>query len=164
MTAKLIKHGHVIDDLWTFVDVGLPVAPDGAVIVPIATWIASRDAFAQRADPIGVWLAGDAPFDALIADLDRIDLVALRLPKFADGRAFSAGALLRERHRFAGELRAIGEFLPDQVRELQACGFDAFVVDALRVAAAIRSLSDFSVSYQASATQPEPLFRRRHAA
>jgi uncharacterized protein (DUF934 family) len=43
------------------------------------------------------------------------------------------------------------------------CGFDSFQLregeDAVE---ALKGLSDFSESYQASAAQPVPLFRRRH--
>ena len=54
--------------------------------------------------------------------------IALTIPKFQDGRAYSMARLLRERHGFKGELRAIGEVLIDQIQPLLRCGFDAFDV------------------------------------
>lgn len=165
MAIQLLKHGRAIDDAWTRLEPGAAVPPDGAVIVPLETWLAQRGACEQRrAHPTGVWLAGDAPIEALAADVGDLALIALRLPKFADGRAFSAGLLLRQRFGFRGELRAFGNLLPDQVRELHACGFDAFEIDATRAEAALRSLGDFAEAYQASCAHAEPLFRRRQGA
>ena len=70
--------------------------------------------------------------------------------------------LLREKHGFAGELRAIGDVLRDQLYYLRQCGFNAFAVRSDRnLEAALKGLSDFSDNYQATAARPVPLFRRR---
>jgi len=41
-----------------------------------------------------------------------------------------ARALLRERHGYRGELRAIGDVLRDQLSYLARCGYDAFALRA----------------------------------
>ena len=54
--------------------------------------------------------------------------MALAFAKFADGRSFSYARLLRDRHRFRGELRAIGDVLIDEIPLMLRCGFDSFDV------------------------------------
>jgi len=55
-----------------------------------------------------------------------LPLIAIDFPQFTDGRGYSTARLLRERHRYAGELRAVGDVLRDQLYLLAECGFDAF--------------------------------------
>ncbi len=55
-------------------------------------------------------------------------LIALNFPKYSDGRAFSTARLLREKHGFAGELRAVGNVLNDQIPFMRRCGFDTLEV------------------------------------
>ena len=162
--AKIIRHRAVTEDSWRL----LEHSPDGAlpflgdVIVPLELWQRERDALAFRLGRVGVWLDADADPAAIAPDLPRLGLVAVRIASAADGRAYSLARLLRERHGYRGELRAVGEVLRDQLYYLSRCGFDAF---ALRQdqdpAAALAALDDFSEAYQVSCERPEPLFRRR---
>ena len=39
--------------------------------------------------------------------------IAIRFPTFGDGRGHSLAVLLRERHGFKGEIRAVGYLIPD---------------------------------------------------
>jgi phosphoadenosine phosphosulfate reductase len=64
----------------------------------------------------------------MAADLPRFDLIALDFPKFSDGRAFSTARLLREKFGYAGELRAVGNVLSDQIPLMRRVGFDSFEV------------------------------------
>ena len=88
--------------------------------------------------------------------------VEVNFPKFSDGRGYSIARLLRERHGYRGELRAVGDIQRDQLFYLSRVGFDAFQLregeDADEALAALR---DFSEAYQASVERPQPLFRRR---
>ena len=159
---KLIKDRAVVDDAWTLVREGsideLPVTP---VIIPLGLWQQHRDALHERRD-VGVWLAPSDDPDALAGDVSSLSLIAVDFPQFTDGRGYSTARLLREKYAFAGELRAIGDILRDQLYYLQACGFNAFAVRSDRDAAqALRGLDDFSDNYQATVARPLPLFRRR---
>jgi uncharacterized protein (DUF934 family) len=88
--------------------------------------------------------------------------VEVSFPKFGDGRGFSIGRLLRERHGYRGELRAVGEITRDHLFFLESCGFDAFELrEGEDAEEALAAFDDFSESYQASVTRPQPLFRRR---
>ena len=47
--------------------------------------------------PVGVVLANDFDVEGIAADLPRLGIVALRFPKWVDGRAYSQARLLRSR-------------------------------------------------------------------
>jgi len=93
--------------------------------------------------------------------LDGINLVVLDFPKFTDGRAYSQARLLRVRHRFGGELRAIGDVIPDMAAQLHRTGFDAAVLRAGEsVEVARRMLGLIPVFYQGDAHEPRLRFAR----
>ena len=88
--------------------------------------------------------------------------MVLNFPAFKDGRGFTTARLLRERHGYKGEIRAVGDVGRDQMFYMQRCGFNAFEVRSDRdLEDALRALDDFTVTYQAAADQPLPLYRRR---
>ena len=94
---------------------------------------------------------------AHLAELANRPLVALTFAKFADGRSFSYARLLRDRHGFRGELRAIGDVLIDEIPLMLRCGFDSFeVTDAptLRALDAGR-LPGPPIHYQPSSAEDE---------
>jgi uncharacterized protein (DUF934 family) len=103
--------------------------PDGPLIVTKTRWLAERDALTGRNGPLGLRLEPGEAIDDIAADLERFALIALAFPKFGDGRAFSVARLLRERHGFGGELRAVGDVLADQIPFMRRVGFDTFEVN-----------------------------------
>jgi uncharacterized protein (DUF934 family) len=140
----------------------LPV-PAGKVIVPLATWQAQAAALAPRraAAEIGVWFGPDERPETLKGDLDGFAVVAVDFPKFTDGRGYSLAYNLRTRLAYTGELRAIGDVLRDQLFSMQRVGFNAYDVRSDRsIEDALKGLSDFTETYQASVDQKAPLFRR----
>lgn len=126
--------------------------PDGAVLVSLARFQAERDILIARNAPIGVRLNSDQSPELLGEDVHRLSLVVLDFPKFRDGRAFSWARLLRTRLGFKGQVRAVGDFLYDQIAHQHRVGFDAwevaegFTPDTLR-----RALNEISNVYQPSA-------------
>jgi uncharacterized protein (DUF934 family) len=163
---QLIKDGAIVEDRWTLLREAASAADvpaAGAAIVPLALWRSERGALLARGE-IGVWLRPDEDPDLLADDIGALALIAIDFPQFTDGRGYSTARLLREEHGFAGELRAIGDVLRDQLYYLGQCGFNAFALRADRnVEDALKGLADFSDNYQATATRPAPLFRRRVA-
>ena len=152
---KLIKDGDIIDDIWQ------PVDPDRAPlslgqICDLEQWqnLVDKGGSAVQLEP------GQAP-TPLFDFIDKLALVVINFPVFTDGRGFSYARDIRE-HGYAGELRASGYFIRDQLTYLQRCGFDAFqMADESHLDAAVASLGDFTEYYQAAIDQPLPLFRRR---
>jgi uncharacterized protein (DUF934 family) len=134
--------------------------PDGKIIVPLAVWLAQRPALGAR-DAVGVWLAPDERAEALKGELDRFAVVAVDFPKFTDGRGYSTAYNLRKRLGYKGELRAIGDVLRDQLFSMHRVGFDAFATRQDRsIHDALKGLTVFSETYQASVDVDQPLYRR----
>ena len=126
--------------------------PDGAVLVSLARFQAERDVLIARNALIGVCLKSDQSPEQLGEDVHRLSLVALEFPKFRDGRAFSWARLLRTRLGFTGEVRAVGDFLYDQIAYQKRVGFDAWdVADGFTPADLHRALNEISNVYQPSA-------------
>ena len=163
---QIIKHREVVEDDWSVLrlDEGQTAdtvsVPEGKIIVPLAVWQAQRAALSGRAD-IGVWLAPDEQAASIRDDLSRFGVIAVDFPKFSDGRGYSTAFNLRRRLGYTGELRAIGDVLRDQLWPLSRVGFDAFATRQDRsIIDALKGLTVFSETYQASSDQPLPLFRR----
>ncbi len=101
-----------------------------------------------RGKPGVIW-PNNRDVDDLVPWLDRLAVVALVFPTFRDGRAYSQARLLRERHCYDGELRAIGQVLRDQFVFMLRAGFDAFEVKKQGDAEAFAvSAKRYSVFYQ----------------
>lgn len=157
---------HVAPGLWRFAGLGAEgesaALPAGPLAVPLAWWQAKRDFLAARPDPVGVWLEPHDDPASIAGDLASFELIAVRFPKFTDGRGYSIAVLLRTRYGYKGELRAIGDVGRDQLFYLKRCGFDSFALPPHRdPEAALAGLEDFRDRYQASVDEPLPLFRRR---
>lgn len=129
----LIRNGQVVEDGWQWIDAeeALPAArleTGGRFLLPLALWLAHHASL----DPAraGVWLGPDDELEPVLSWLADIPLIAIRFPVFTDGRGYSLARLLRNRHGYRGELRAVGDVLRDQLYFLHHCGFDAFLLRA----------------------------------
>ena len=161
----LIKHGRIVPDPWVAVADGDPLPGDGrAAIMSLARWQAEREALLRHNGALGIRLAPDQPPALIADDLHRVDLVVLHFPKFTDGRSYSSARLLRQRYRFAGEIRATGHVLRDQLLFMQRCGFDTFeIADDDAAETWRRALSEIGVWYQPAADDHMPAWRQREA-
>jgi uncharacterized protein (DUF934 family) len=120
----------------------------------------------------GLLVGGDCDvktIEALLATpVPRLNLIAVEFPKVVDGRGYSLAYLIRNRLKFTGELRAVGDFTRDQLFYLQRTGFNAMTLRAGEDAqAALAALHTFTVRYQGSTDVAAPLFaqaqRTEHA-
>ena len=149
--TKLLKSGAFAADAFqaTADDAALP---DGPVIVSLARFEKERETLLARNTPIGVRLKSDENPTRLGADVNRLSLVALEFPKVRDGRAFSWARMLRTRLGFKGEIRAVGDFLFDQLSYQHRVGFDAWEVpDHFTVEMFNTALAEMTDVYQPAA-------------
>jgi uncharacterized protein (DUF934 family) len=158
---RIIRDRRIVEDAWIHLDDEAP-APAGAdVTVSLPRWQRERDALRAREGRVGVRLRPDEEPSALADDLPDLALVAIEFPKFTDGRGYSKARLLRSRWRFTGELRAVGNVLRDQLYYMHRCGIDAFELQPGKsLEQALGAFDELSVTYQAAADDPRPLFRR----
>ena len=102
-------------------------------------------------------LANDV--NVLDVNLDGVTQIDLHFPAFTDGRAFTQAYLLRRRRKFAGDIRATGDVLIDQLVQMYRTGFSTAVLrEGVDQADAQRQFERFSGFYQADAVNPKPHF------
>jgi len=120
------------------------------------------DAFLGQSNATAVRLEPTDDPRALIPHLDRLSLIEVSFPKFRDGRGYSVGSILREAG-YAGELRAAGDVLVDQIGPMRRCGFDAFLSEAGIDRAVLEKLSGlYADVYQKTVDGRAPVWARRH--
>ncbi len=117
--------GFVADD-WRYLAPDELLPPEGKVIFAAAQW-QELSAHARADDrPLGVLLKPGQDLQNVLPDLARFALAVIAFPKFTDGRGYSLARKLRSHYGYAGELRASGDILFDQLQLLARCGFDSF--------------------------------------
>jgi uncharacterized protein (DUF934 family) len=85
----------------------------------------------------------------------------VNFPAYTDGRGYSAARILRE-HGYAGELRAVGDVLLDQLCT-RRCGFDSFAPNqAIDRAAADKALATWPEVYQKTVDGRAAIWAKRH--
>jgi uncharacterized protein (DUF934 family) len=122
----LVKNGKVADDIFVRVADDAELPEGRAVLVSAARFLENPESVLAKTAKLGVIWPNNRDLDDLVPFLDRLAMVALVFPTFRDGRAYSQARLLRERHRYDGELRATGQVLRDQFVFMLRAGFDAF--------------------------------------
>jgi uncharacterized protein (DUF934 family) len=133
-----IFKGHgFIEDEWAIVADDAPM-PAASAVVSKARFVAERDTLTARNAPLGLILRSGETLNGVEKDLERFGLIVLDIPKYTDGRSYSTARLLRERYKYAGEVRATGDVLRDQIMFLHRVGFDSFDVTHEGTIAALR--------------------------
>ena len=154
------------EETYTAEQIAATQIPAGKVLVPFAVWRANKDVLASRVSQgeIGLLIATHEAIEDVIAevkDINTFALVAVYVERFADGRIFTIGNLLRTRYGFKNELRAVGDVLRDQLFFLKRSGFTSYLIRADRSATeALASLKDFSEPYQGAVDIAQPAWRR----
>lgn len=138
-----------------------------AVLTREGTWLEARaelptlDQWLRTAPGPALRLAPADDAERLAGRVHELALVEIEFPRFTDGRGYSLAVTLR-RLGYAGELRAVGEILIDQVFLLKRVGYTQFALRADQDrAAAVAALSRYSEAYQAAADFALPIYRRR---
>jgi uncharacterized protein (DUF934 family) len=140
----------------------------GKVLIPLSVYLARKNELVRRVanKEVGIWLATHEVLEHLTdeeSDLNIFPLIAVFVERFADGRIFSIGNLLRTRYGFKNILRAFGDVLRDQLFFLKRSGFDSYLIRADRSAEdALQSLKDFTQPYQGAVDNAQPVWRRVH--
>lgn len=152
-----IRDGQPATDEWQLIRED-EAPTEGKVILPLSAWLET-----PSNSGCAPWLSADTELTPALAErLAEAPLIAIDFPKFTDGRGYSLARLLRERHGYCGEIRAIGDVLVDQLFFMTRCGFDGLSLrEDQWLEDALRNLTIFSRAYQPAVDQAEPLFRQR---
>ncbi len=152
----VIKNGEFMENAWVHLT-DEPMPASGVVTIPLDRWLKC----VHEGTP-GVRLTATDTVEKLVAgELNKIPIIVLDMAAFTDGRTFSQARLL-ERLGYRGEIRARGDFLRDQMFFLSRVGVNAFEFpDGTPLEDRLKAFKEFSVTYQAAADRPEPLYQRR---
>jgi uncharacterized protein (DUF934 family) len=143
----IIKDKNIVADLWHNHQGGEPL--DNNSIVDLNYWLENRDALKSSKKTLGLLVDGNADINSFKDDLNRFSIIGINIPVFTDGRGYSLARLIRNQCGFTGEIRAVGDVLPDQALYLTRVGFDALQLENEKFAQlAIDKLNDYSVFYQ----------------
>lgn len=120
------------------------------------------EAFTGQSNATAVRIEPGEDARDLLPHLDRLSLVEVNFPAYGDGRGYSAARILRE-SGYAGELRAVGDVLVDQIVAMRRCGFDSFhPAKPLDDAAVERALNRYDDVYQRTIDGRQPVWAKRH--
>jgi len=165
--GRLIKDGEMVKDYWTVLydinDAETQNTKDKKnIIVPLQSWNRFHNELKTSTNQVAVWLDSNEFTNQIIGDVNEIPLIALNFPVFTDGRSYSNARELRLELHYSGEIRAIGDVLRDQIFYMSRCGFNSFLIrEDQDSASCLKALNDFQSSYQSTAVDKNPLFRRR---
>jgi uncharacterized protein (DUF934 family) len=155
----LYRDGYLREaDDWVFPAPGEEIPADRPVALRRDAFLALRGALAGRHAPVGLALEAGEALDPILPDLGHLAMIAVRLAKFSDGRAYSIAHALRRTHGYRGELRARGDVLQDQVKLLLRAGFDTLEIAHAPTLAALRAGRIVAVAHHyqpAAATRSE---------
>lgn len=150
-------------DPWLFLDAEQGIEDAADIVLDIDRLEQSAGLLAHRNGRLGVILQPGEAVERLVPFLDKLALIAIVFPSFKDGRGFSSARIVRERMGFAGEIRAIGDVLIDQLAFMLRCGFTSF---ALRhpdpKAAFAAAIARFPAHYQSASARTEAIPCLRH--
>ena len=165
----LLKSGQFVDDNWS--QAGEDSLPeDGKIIVSLEQFEADKETLLKRNGSLAVQIPNDVDVFTLKSDLEHIEMIVVQFPTFPDGRAYSQARQLRSELGFEGEIRAIGNILPDQMSFMRQCGINAFEVDD-RFSEEVwqKTMGDMTLSYQedfvpVTGDGPQTILARRRQA
>lgn len=156
--APIWRNGGFAPDEWTRHQPGAELPHgDTPLLVPLAGFLTDADRFLAYPGPLGAEVSAGESVRPLAPYLPRLAMIALVFPKFHDGRSYSAARLLHERLGFAGELRATGDVLSDQIPLMRRCGITSFEVRHAPTRAALLAgrLAEMHHYYQPIPNAPE---------
>lgn len=147
---QIIKDKRIMDDTWQMIADDAPL-PIGDICISFARWQQEKHQLVHRTGHLGVRLQPTDAVNELADGLKRLDLIVLDFPDFADGRLFSQAWILRERLGYKGELRATGNYMPDQAFYLSRVGVNAFCPEKFSdLPIILAKINEISVNYQKS--------------
>jgi uncharacterized protein (DUF934 family) len=148
---QLIKDRALAGNDWVIAE-GEATAGAKRLILPLADYMKAAAAGEPLQDRAVLLKPEDLDLAPLQPHLAQLPLIAVYFGSTGEGRGYTQARLLRDRHGYKGELRAVGKIRVDQVYLLARCGFDAFdLLDGEDPATAIAQLERFSVAYQPGA-------------
>ncbi len=145
---QIIKDKQIVENTYRYLADDESLS-NGNITVSLARWLQEKAQLLSHNGQVGLRLTIEDDVTLIADDLNKIALLELNFPAFTDGRLFSRAKLLRIRFGYQGEIRAVGNFMLDQVFYLSKIGVNAFHLNnEEQLPVALATLDDFSISYQ----------------
>ncbi len=149
---RVIDRDGIVNDEWQRYDRFATQGDKQRILVSRDDLIKYPRYFQRVTFDLGLDLGVDEIVEDISGWLPRLKMVCINFESFADGRGFSQARLLRQRHAFAGDLRACGQVLRDQLSFMYRCGINQFnLTQGEDIESALEAFSDISESYQPEA-------------
>ncbi|MEP3048433.1 MAG: DUF934 domain-containing protein [Roseibium sp.] len=137
--ATIYKDGEFVEESWVRVDAETAVSAEGDLLIPLTLFLENANAWLDRAGRTAVVVEPGEDVETAAAYLDQLAFVAVSFPSFADGRAFSTARDLREHLNYDGDIRAVGQYILDQVPLARRCGVSSFEISKPEVLKALKA-------------------------
>jgi uncharacterized protein (DUF934 family) len=159
---RVIQNKSITDIDWLILEEDQSPVENAKLIVPFARFVESAAEFLDHEADLGVLVPVDISVDELADYLPSLQLVAVEIPKYPDGRAFSQARLLRDKYQFEGDILAVGDILRDQVADLIRCGVNMIAyTDSRDIDDALVAFSEFTRHYQPPVQSDELLINKQ---
>ncbi len=150
----LLKDNAFIADSWNHLGTDDVLPDTGNIIVPFDRLTKEWDYLVKFPGVLGVRLANTTRIQDLQPYLSQLGLVIVPFPAFNDGRAYSLARQLRL-DGYRGEIRAMGNVLPDQVQFMHQVGIDSYeVTERFSLDDWKRASRQMSLAYQRGLYRP----------
>lgn len=154
------RSGAVTEDPWEYPQEGRDLlhsqhTNSERIVVRLEQWGEFESRFGASAS--GIWVFAEQDASSLVPLLDQVELIVVEFRASRDGRGFTLARMLRERHRFEGDIRAAGPLLPDQFAVLLQCGYTSLLASS-RVP--LIRWHDAAVSHDKVKTKPRTFLDR----
>jgi uncharacterized protein (DUF934 family) len=160
--ATVILDGRLVENEWLSLADEAALPTSGKVIVSLKRFRAERAALEGSGLAVGVRIPNTEDVATLAQELTGQPLIAVEIPKMADGRAYSQARVLRERYAYRGEIRAQGDVMHDLLFNMARCGINAFELRADQDAQdCLRAFAAFDLAYQQAADGVETVLQQR---
>ncbi|QDG79266.1 DUF934 domain-containing protein [Labrenzia sp. PHM005] len=137
--ATIYQNGEFVEETWVRADAETEVSADTDLLVPLALFLEDADAFTSRTGKTALLVEPGDEVEKAATYLDQLAYVAVSFPSFADGRGFSTARDLREHLNYQGDIRAVGNYILDQVPLARRCGVSSFEISKPEVLKALKA-------------------------
>lgn len=149
MPIVINDHQVIVDEWIDLTGIGNIANDSSKIIVSLESLKNDFDQLKLESKGLAVKLDVTDSVEDILPFIDHLQMIVLQFKVFADGRAFSQSRLLRDRHGYQGQIRAVGDVIRDQLSFMQRCGFSQFqLAESEDVNLALHAFGDISQTYQ----------------
>lgn len=137
--AMIYQNGEFTEENWETADAETGPSSEGDLLVPLNLFLEDAEAYLGRNGKTALVVEPGDEIEKAAGYLEGLALIAVSFPSFADGRGFSTARDLREHLGYKGDIRAVGNYILDQVPLARRCGVSSFEISKPEVLKALKA-------------------------